>query len=322
MLPSLRNALLIHNPNAGYGGTGRRRKLDEARRILALSGIEADLRETRAPGEATSMAHRASVEGRHLVIACGGDGTLNEIVNGLATQENGHRVPLALLPGGTANVLAKEMGLPWDIPAAAEKLVHGEIKEIALGLATPVKEPSKARYFLSVAGAGPDGMIVYSIDLELKARLGILAYWWQGAREVFRYKFPHFRIVTGEKKLDVSLAVVGRTKHYCGPFRITDEADLFAEQFEIMGLTTRSGFRYLSYLPTLWAGKLRGTDGVHHWKAKSIVCEPLDANPVYAQIDGEPLARLPVEFKIVPRALKLLVPTDSSIAKLPAQSKN
>jgi len=322
MFPSLRNALLIHNPNAGYGGSGRRRKLDEACRILALGGIETDLQETRAPGEATAMAHRASVEGRQLVIACGGDGTLNEIVNGLAVQQNGHRLPLALLPGGTANVLAKEIGLPWDIPAAAEKLVHGEIKEIALGLATPIKEPSKALYFLSVAGAGPDGMIVYSIDLDLKARLGIFAYWWQGARQVFRYKFPHFRVVSGEKKLDVSLVVVGRTKHYGGPFRITDEADLYADQFEFMGLTTRSGFRYLSYLPTLWAGKLRGTEGVHYWKANSIVCEPLDSNPVYAQVDGEPLARLPVEFKIVPRALKLLVPTDSAAAKVPAQSKN
>jgi YegS/Rv2252/BmrU family lipid kinase len=322
MLPSLRNALLIHNPNAGNGGSGRRRLLEEARRILSLGGIEADLRETRAPGEATAMAHRASAEGRQLVIACGGDGTLNEIVNGLATQKNGHRVPLALLPGGTANVLAKEIGLPWNIPAAAEKLLQGEIKEIALGLATPVNEPSKARYFLSVAGGGPDGMIVYSIDLELKARLGILAYWWQGAREVFRYKFPHFRVVTGEKKLDVSLVVVGRTKHYGGPFRITDEADLYADQFEIMGLTTRSGFRYLSYLPTLWAGKLRGTEGVHHWKAKSVVCEPLDSNPVYAQIDGEPLARLPVEFKIVPRALKLLVPRHAAAVGIAAQSKN
>ena len=322
MFPSLRNALLIHNPNAGYGGSGRRRKLDEACRILALGGIETDLQETRAPGEATAMAHRASVEGRQLVIACGGDGTLNEIVNGLAVQQNGHRLPLALLPGGTANVLAKEIGLPWDIPAAAEKLVHGEIKEIALGLATPIKEPSKALYFLSVAGAGPDGMIVYSIDLDLKARLGIFAYWWQGARQVFRYKFPHFRVVSGEKKLDVSLVVVGRTKHYGGPFRITDEADLYADQFEFMGLTTRSGFRYLSYLPTLWAGKLRGTEGVHYWKANSIVCEPLDSNPVYAQVDGEPLARLPVEFKIVPRALKLLVPTDSAATTIPAQSKN
>ena len=322
MLPSLRNALLIHNPNAGNGGSGRRRMIEQARRILSLGGIEADLRETRAPGEATAMAHRASAEGRHLVIACGGDGTLNEIVNGLATQQNGHRVPLALLPGGTANILAKEIGLPWNIPAAAEKLLHGEIKEIALGLATPVNEPAKARYFLSVAGGGPDGMIVYSIDLDLKARVGILAYWWQGAREIFRYTFPHFRVVTGEKKLDVSLVVVGRTKHYGGPFRITDEADLFADQFEIMGLTTKSGFRYLSYLPSLWAGKLRGTEGVHYWKAKSIVCEPLDSNPVYAQIDGEPLARLPVEFKIVPRALKLLVPRRAAAAGTAAQSKN
>jgi diacylglycerol kinase (ATP) len=322
MLPSLRNALLIHNPNAGYGGSRRRRMIDEARRILLLSGIEADLQETRGPGDATAMAERAAIEGRQLVIACGGDGTLNEVVNGLAAQQNGHRVPMALLPGGTANVLAKELNLPWDIPSAAEKLVHGEIREVALGLATPLNEPAKKRYFLSVAGAGPDGMIVYAIDLDLKARVGILAYWWQGAREVFRYKYPHFRVVTGSEKLDVSLVVVGRTKHYGGPFRITTEADLYADEFELMGLTTKSGLRYLSYLPTLWLGKLRGTDGVHFWKAHSIVCEPLDCDPVYAQIDGEPLARLPVEFKIVPRALKLLVPKGSATAKMPAQSKN
>src|SRR5258708_12290120 len=124
---------------------------------------------------------------------------------------------MALVAGGTANVVAKEIGLPWDIPAAAKKLVHGEVKEIALGLATPLKEPSKARYFLSVAGAGPDGMIVYSIDLDLKARVGILAYWWQGAPEVFPYNFPHFRLFTGEKTLDATLVVVCRTKHYGGP---------------------------------------------------------------------------------------------------------
>ena len=109
MLPNLRNALLIHNPNAGNGGRGRRRMLDEARRIFALSGIEAELQETRGPGDATAMAERATREGRHLVIACGGDGTLNEVVNGLANEQNGHRVPMALLPGGTANVLAKEL---------------------------------------------------------------------------------------------------------------------------------------------------------------------------------------------------------------------
>src|SRR6201988_4034392 len=147
MLPYLRNALLIHNPNAGGGGKGRRRTLDAARHIFAAGGIHSDLAETTGPGHATEIASRAAGEGRGLVIACGGDGTLNEVVNGLAAQQNGHRVPLALLPGGTANVLAKEIELPWDIPAAAEKLLHGEVKEIALGLATPLEEPSKARYF-------------------------------------------------------------------------------------------------------------------------------------------------------------------------------
>lgn len=308
MNSKLRNALLIHNPNAGGGGRGRQRGLAEARHIFAGGGIETELAETTGPGHATEIALRAADEGRQLVIACGGDGTLNEIVNGLAAQQNGHRVPLALLPGGTANILAKELDLPWDIPSAAEKLVHGTVKEIALGLATPLEQPEQKKYFLSVAGAGPDGMIVYSIDLDLKARVGILAYWWQGAREIFRYKFPHFRIVTGDQKLDASLVIVGRTQNYGGPFKITTGADLFQDQFELMALTTQSGFRYLSYLPSLLLGDLRETEGVHFWKAETIVCEPLDTNPLYAQVDGEPLARLPVEFKIIPRALKLLVP--------------
>ena len=307
----LRNALLIHNPNAGNGGSGRRRMLDEARRIFASGGIEADLVETTGPGHATEIAHRAATERRQLVIACGGDGTLNEIVNGLAAQKNGHRVPLALLPGGTANILAKELDLPWDIPGAAEKLVRGNVREIALGLATPLRQPEKKKYFLSVGGAGPDGMIVYAIDLDLKARLGILAYWWQGAREVLRYKFPHFRIAADGRKLDASLVIVGRTKHYGGPFKITTGADLYEDRFEVMALTTQSGFRYLSYLPSLWLGDLHEAEGVHFWKAETLVCETLDENPIYAQVDGEPLARLPVEFKIVPRALKLLVPRNS-----------
>ncbi len=317
MNPEIQNALLIHNPNAGNGGNGRRSMLDEARRIFADSGIHTDLAETKKAGDATEIAQQAHEDGRHLVIACGGDGTLNEVVNGLAGHQNGHRVPLALLPGGTANVLAKELNLPWDIPSAAERLVRGVVREIPLGLATPLNEPAKTKYFLSVGGAGPDGMIVYSIDLDLKARVGILAYWWQGAYEAFRYKFKRFRVVAAGKEVDASLVVIGRTKHYGGPFKITTDADLYEDQFELMTLTTQSGLRYLSYLPTLFFGKLRGTEGVDFWKADRVVCEPLGQDPIYAQVDGEPLARLPVEFRIMPRALKLLVPGNG----LPSGSK-
>ena len=306
----LRNALLIHNPNAGGGGEARRKELDAARKILASGGIEADLAETTGPGDATEIALRAGKDGRQLVIACGGDGTLNEVVNGLARQQNGHRVPLALLPGGTANILAKELTLPWDIPQAAQRLVRGSVREIALGLATPVNEPEKARYFLSVAGAGPDGRITYAVDLELKAKMGIFAYWWQGAMEVLQYKFPRFNVKTKDQTIEASLVIVGRTKHYGGPFKITTEADLYEDQFELAVLTTQSGLRYLSYLPTLWFGDLRKAEGVHFVKADTLLCEPTDGEPVYAQVDGEPLSRLPVEFKIVPRALKLLVPEE------------
>ena len=306
------NALLIHNPNAGNGGNSRRRLLDQARRFLATNGMQVELAETTSPGHATEIAQQAVRDHRQLVIACGGDGTLNEVVNGLANYSNGHRVPLALLPGGTANILAKELDLPWDIPRAAKRLVGGDVREIALGLATPLEQPERKRYFLSVSGAGPDGMIVYSVDLGLKARVGILAYWWQGAREVLRYKFPLFRVRVGERQIDASLVVVGRTKNYGGPFKITDQADLFEDQFEVMALTTQSGLRYLSYLPPLWLGKLRKEENVHFWKAASLICEPLNGTPVYAQIDGEPLARLPIEFSIVPRALKLLVPRNGA----------
>src|SRR6266576_97693 len=166
--------------------------------------------------------------------------------------------------------------------------------------------------------ASTDGRITYAVDLELKARLGILAYWWQGAREAFNYKFTHFRVIGEGQSRDVSLVIVGRTKHYGGPFKITTEADLFEDQCEFMGLTSQSGLKYLSYLPTLWFGDLRKEEGVYFWKSDRLVCEPTNEAPIYAQIDGEPLARLPVEFRIVPRALRLLVPGP---AQLPSGAK-
>src|SRR5260370_2846374 len=111
----------------------------------------------------------------------------------------------------------------------------------------------------------------------------MLAYWWQGAREVFRYSFPHFRIVIGDQKLLASLAIVSRTKNYGGPFKITTRPDLFEDQFEIMALTTQSGFRYLSYFPTLWMCNLRGTTGARFHQAHTEVSEPRYESPLHAQ---------------------------------------
>jgi diacylglycerol kinase (ATP) len=310
MPDALRDAVLIFNPASGRGRSRRAAKLEEARRRLAAAGIAAELQATSGPGEATALARRAVAERRQLLIVCGGDGTVNEAVNGLA----GSQVPLAVLPAGTANVLAKELGIPWDIPRAAALIPGAKFRRTALGLARSLGQPGAERYFLCVAGAGPDGMMMYSVKGAFKQRAGILAYWLEGFRQLARYKFPRFRVSCPQEQFLGTLVVVGRTKHYGGPFRITTRADLFEDQFEIALVTTRSAARYLAYLPKLWTHRFRSAPGVFFRKTDRLCCEPLSAEPVYAQLDGEPFGRLPLEFRVVRDALTLACPALSGAA--------
>jgi diacylglycerol kinase (ATP) len=301
---TVRDAVLIVNPAAGGGR--RMRQLDEARRILRDGGIETELQNTTAPGEATALGRRAVDESRQLVIVCGGDGTMNEVVNGLACSQ----MPLALLPAGTANVLGKELSLPRNLPRAAERILHAPYRRIALGLATPEKSSGEPRYFLSVAGAGADGALVHAVHPEFKRQAGIFAYWQEGLRQLTRYDFPLFRtsMAGNAMNIDASLVIVGRTKHYGGPFKITTEADLLQPQFELAFVTTRSAWRYLAYMPLIWAGKLRSARYVRFFKTNSLQCASNSASQVQVQVDGEPAGRLPVEFRIVPDALTLAIP--------------
>jgi diacylglycerol kinase (ATP) len=300
---TVRDAVLIVNPLAGRGRALR--QLDGARRILSSAGMETELQQTTGPGEAVSLARRAAEQIRQLVIVCGGDGTVNEAVNGLV----GCQVPLAVLPAGTANVLAKELAIPWNLPGAARWLVGAKFRRIALGLAIPEPSSGAPRYFMSVAGAGADAALVASVDPKLKNRAGILAYWHEGFRQLSRYDFPWFRVKASERTLDATLVVVGRTKHYGGPFRITTEAGLLQPEFELAVVTTASPARYVSYLPLIWAGQLRRARHVKFLKSAYFECEALDSRPIFLQVDGEPHGRLPAQFRIVPDALTLAMPS-------------
>jgi diacylglycerol kinase (ATP) len=300
---NVRDGVLIVNPAAGGGR--RVRQLDKARRVFFEAGIETELQNTTAAGEATVMARQAVKQGRQLVIVCGGDGTVNEVVNGLACSH----VPLAVLPAGTANVLAKELSLPWNLPQAARRIVGAQYRRIALGLAIPEESSGEPRYFLSLAGAGADGALVTAVHPDFKRQAGIFAYWQEGLRQLTRYKFPLFRTKMNGDLIDATLVVVGRTKHYGGPFMITTEADLLQPEFELMLVTTRSAWRYLAYMPLIWLGKLRQARYVRFLKARSVKCTSNGStSPVFFQVDGEPGGRLPVEFRIVPDALTLAIP--------------
>jgi len=305
---ALSPAALIYNPTAG-GGRLRRHRLEDARAILARAGIETTLQLTDEAGHGTELAQQCAADGCRLVIVSGGDGTINEVVNGLA----GSSTAMAVLPCGTANVLAKELRIPWDVRRAAELIPHSRPRRIALGQILPLGSAGSGRYFLCLGGAGPDGLLVYSVDLRTKHRAGILAYWMEGFRQLVRYRFPQFRVASGSRELLASLVVVGRTRSYGGPFEFTTGASLFEDSFEILALTTRSPLMYLAMLPSLWLGRLRGRAGVHVWKTSVLRCEAVAGNgappaPVYAQVDGEPAGRLGVEFRIVPSALTLMVP--------------
>ncbi len=306
----IKDALLIYNPTSGRKRQSRFAEIEQAVRILKDAGITAELAPTSGPGAASKIARQAVDHRRGMVIACGGDGTINEIVNGLACSQ----IPMALLPAGTANILAKELGVPWDIPRAARLIPGGGIRRIALGMAMPTNGNHSAaispegRYFLSVAGAGPDGAIVNCVNEGLKKSAGVFAYWVEGFRQLFRYGFPQMRIHSAGRERQATIIVAGRTAHYGGPFKITTEASLFEDSFEFLTNSKRSRLAYLACLPAMWMGTLRKRDGIETWKATEVICESASGEPVYAQVDGEPVGPLPMAFRIVPDALSIVTP--------------
>jgi diacylglycerol kinase (ATP) len=310
MPEGIKNAILIYNPTSGRRRHRRFQEIEQAARILKDAGIATELAPTNAPNAATRIARAAVEQRRSLVIVCGGDGTINEVVNGLA----GSQVPMALLPAGTANILAKELGIPWDIPRAARLIPDAVVRRIALGMAIPMNGnhsdvlPKTGRYFLSVAGAGPDGAIVNGVDEGLKKKAGVVAYWAEGLRQFFQYDFPEMRIVSNGQERNATIIVVGRTVNYGGPFKITTGASLYEDSFELLINKNRSRLSYAACLPAIWFGNLRKVDGIEAWKSADVLCEPANGKKVFAQVDGEPIGSVPVSFRIVPDALSLLTP--------------
>lgn len=313
MLDKIHDAVIIYNPASGRR-QHKRHDIEAATRVLKDAGITAEAIATTHAGSATVLARNAVRDGRQLVIVCGGDGTINEAVNGLA----GSRVPMAVLPAGTANILAKELRIPWNIPKAARLIARGRLVRLALGEIAWSENStdgsvSKTRHFLCVSGAGPDGAIVHGVDAAKKLRMGILAYWQEGLRQLFTYRFPRFRVKSREHEMAASLIVVGRTRYYGGPFRITTGASLFENAFEIVAYEGQNRFGVLLCLPAIWLGCLRRVPGIHAWKTAELTCEAIEDEDIFSQVDGEAAAALPVRFRIVPDALTLVVPEGATL---------
>jgi len=150
--------------------------------------------------------------------------------------------------------------------------------------------------------------MVRAVNQKLKDRTGTIAFWLEGFRQLAIYRFPRFRVGLADESSEATLIVVGRTKHYGGPLQITTRADLYGNDFELMLCTTDSRWKYLSYLPLLLAGRLRQARTIRFLRTTETYCEPMDAGPIWVQVDGEPAGRLPASFRIIPDCLTLAVP--------------
>lgn len=257
---------------------------------------------TTGPGTAGGIARQAVLERADLILVAGGDGTVNETLNGMLPGE----VPLAILPCGTANVLAKELRIGSSMREAAGRLAEWEPKRISVGVLR-TRWRAVSRYFLLMAGAGFDAHLVNSVDPGLKHRHGKLAYWVAGFREAVR-RWEEFNVRLDGRDFLCSFALASRVRNYGGTFEIARHASLFQDDFAIVLFEGSNSLRYSKYLVGVMAGRLDGMKGVTILRSQSIELYGPSDQSVYVQVDGEAAGRLPATIEIVPGALTLLVP--------------
>jgi diacylglycerol kinase (ATP) len=292
-------AVVIYNPYAG--GLSRRQHL--LQRIIeefAHQGVHAQLVPTTGPNTATQIARNAIRAGADLIVAAGGDGTVNEVANGVVHSQ----VPLTFLPAGTANVLAHELRMKGGMLPAATALPDLVPCRVAVGL---LRAGNTERYFLLMAGAGLDAQIVYDLNLDLKAAVGKLAYYTGGFQQVFR-PIPQFDVELNGGVRRCGFALVSRVRNYGGDLEIARGASLLSPDFEAVLFEGRSSIGYLRYLAAVLRGRAGHVKGVTVTRTKSIRFSSPSDNRVYAQVDGELACSLPLTIEIVPEALTLLVP--------------
>ncbi|HEX8557402.1 MAG TPA: diacylglycerol kinase family protein [Pyrinomonadaceae bacterium] len=295
-----RKSVLILNPNAGRGLAANAREVETFCSMAEARGVSVRVEHTRGPNDAARLAREAAEGGATDVVARGGDGTVHEAIQGLV----GARARLMVWPAGTANVLARQLGLPRAASEAAGVLVRGRSRRITLGAATS-ERTGERRYFFMLAGVGLDASVVGSVRPRLKRRVGEAAFWYAGLAHLAHWTPREFTVEVGGERLRATYAAVGKAPWYGGGLAITPRARLDADEFEVCVIDTRSRLRYLRLLGhAMRGGAPEGAPGVTFRRAARLRCE----GDVAVQADGELIGRLPMTFEVVPEGLEVVVP--------------
>lgn len=293
-----RTAALIYNPCSG-AHRKRDRGSDAADMIrkLAGAGVDAQPWPTPGPGTAAELARVASERGVDLVIASGGDGTINEIVQGMACS----RTPMAIWPGGTANVLARELAIPTDPDGVVATIAADRQERIALGKAGE-------RYFALMAGIGLDASIVRGVSPELKASYGEGAFWVSGLKHAVAWRPEPFTIDVDGRTIEGSAVIVGNAARYGGSLSITPHASIAEPALDVCVFPTRKlAVGYVADVLACAFGDPTRFGDVTYLKTTALTASGAPGNQPWVQVDGELLGQLPMRFESVPDALTVIV---------------
>jgi diacylglycerol kinase (ATP) len=295
----LRKAILISNPKTGRY-VSKRKTIQELASDLNAQGVEVELKFTAGPGDAAELAAKAANNGSTDVIVAGGDGTINEAIQGMV----GTKSRLGILPRGTANVLARELGLPMNIDEAINIAAHGKSRRIHFGIAID-ETTNIRRHFVLMAGIGLDASVVGRVQPGLKKRIGRGAFWLSGLSHLATWHPNPFTLEIEGKTYNATFAAIGKAARYGGDLMITPRARLDEPSFEICIIESVSRVQYLHLLSyAMREGMPNDKQGVQFVKASKV--RAFGDAPV--QVDGEVIGHLPMRFEISPHSLEVIVP--------------
>jgi YegS/Rv2252/BmrU family lipid kinase len=285
---------VIYNPIAGPKAVNR---IDRVRSYLSTRGLPFRIRETAAPGDAVVMAREAALEGADAVVVVGGDGTMNEVADGLA----GSATRLAFVPHGTGNVFAREFSLPGSVEGCLDLLSSGKTISVRLAKANE-------RHFVLLASAGFDAEVVERMRPRQKNLLGIAAYVLSGARHLLRSQPTLWLEFPGRERIEAQAVIVARGKKYGGNVTIAPGGDISGETFQVIALLRKGRWSIAMFALDALRGKHTASPHVLIRESPSLLvrCPILSA----CQVDGEYLGPLPVRFTVTDTLLRIVVPQE------------
>jgi YegS/Rv2252/BmrU family lipid kinase len=312
---AMRRVALIYNPMSGQRPGRRAEQIADVAAVLLRAGIEVRVIATESPESAGRQAQEAVRGGCDTVLACGGDGTVHEVLQRMV----GGTAALGVIPMGTANALAADLGLPASPVKAVKMLLDATPVRVSVGhlFYRSVEGGDRSRYFIVAAGVGADAFFFSRLDSRLKQRFGYVVYLVEAFRLWATYKFPMFTASFTEsgretpREVEASQLLAVRISNFGGLVgNLAPGASISNGKLRVIAFKTFSRVRYLRFLIAVLFGRHRYAHTIELVKCISVECRNREgsAEQLFVEADGELLGTLPVRIEVEPQALNLLIP--------------